>query len=72
MKDSKPATNITNTTNTTKKTVKPQKIAYPRFMNAIDTFIDEKDRGTVLTHESTIGDLMDALRDAHMSEARGQ
>ncbi len=67
MTDNKPATKTP-----TKKAVKPQKIAYPRFMNAIDTFINEKDRGTVLTHESTIGDLMDALRDAHISEARGK
>ncbi len=60
------------TTKKVTKPSKPQKIAYPRFMNAIDTFIDEKDRGTVLTHESSIGDLMDALRDAHISEARGK
>ncbi len=67
MTDKTPAT-----TKKVTKAVKPQKIAYPRFMNAIDLFIDEKDRGTVLTHESTIGDLMDALRDAHIDEARGK
>ncbi len=59
--DTKPATKKPTTA------VKPQKIAYPRFMNAIDTFLD----GAGLTHQSTIGDLMDALRDAHIDEARG-
>lgn len=49
------------------KAAKPQKIAYPRFMNAIDTFLDNEE----LTHQSTIGDLMDALRDAHMAQERG-
>ncbi len=51
---------------TTKRTPKPQKIAYPRFMNAIETFMDHAS----LTNEQSIGELMEALKDAFMKEAR--
>ena len=53
------------TTKTT-KVPKPQKIAYPRFTDAIETFMDKAG----LTKDKSIGDLIEALKEAFMAEAR--